>query len=635
MTGRTLDAYKQVPKFLWAYIGAQIGVTPPDMGTLGALYDGRTDTLIDHQMLAYQALIEAMEVLRKLYARRADWLPDKVVVRLGRAWQPALEGQDRQRALAAFEWGTLFALRVALRNGSVFLEHSFAFRSQAALLISNEDWQARRNHFYGHLKLPQDAKAFMEPIVAHLDAGLAKLRDAAQRGELKIDSAIHIDVLAATKPVASVDALRGALFERHPGGQLPEILLEIDSSTHFSWLLLGREPHSRSELLMVYAAVLAHGTSMSAADLARMVPELSPSAIRQMMHRIADERKLRQAADAVLTYMHQHPLARHWGRADLASSDMMSLETTRTVWRARADPRRRTASIGMYTHVRDRWGIFYDQPILLNERQAGAAIEGVIRQSGSEDVAQLAVDTHGYTDYAMSLSRLLGSDLCPRLAHLRDRRLHVPSDHDIPAELAAVTDADVRLDLIERAWDELVRIAASVQSGQCTAVQALTRFGAAAKGQPVYEAGVHLGRLFRSIFLIDYFTIPAFRHEMQHALNRGAAVHTVQRAIHYGKIPVELTRHDASLTAVSSALTLLTNAVMAWNTLHMQRALDAIEVIGGEAMRPEDLRQIAPTHLEGINLRGTFDFPIARYAHRLLPSAASTPDPLSQRRTTA
>lgn len=292
---------------------------------------------------------------------------------------------------------------------------------------------------------------------------------------------------------------------------------------------------------MVYAGVLAHGTSMSAADIVRMVPELSsPSAIRQMMHRIADERKLRQAADAVLVFMHQHPIAQHWGRADLASSDMMSLETTRTVWRARADPRRRTASIGMYTHVRDCWGIFYDQPILLNEPQAGAAIEGVIRQSGSEEVAQLAVDTHGFTDFAMSLSRLLGFDLCPRLAHLRDRRLHVPRDHDIPAELAAVTDAGVRLILIERAWE---------------------------------------------------------------------------RAIHYGKIPLELTRHDASLAAVSSALTLLSNAVMAWNTLHMQRALDAIEAIGGEAMRAEDLRQIAPTHLEGINLRGTFDFPIARYAH--------------------
>ena len=56
MTGRTLDASRHVPRFLWAHVGAQIGVPPPDMGTLTALYDGRTDTLVDHQMLAYQAL---------------------------------------------------------------------------------------------------------------------------------------------------------------------------------------------------------------------------------------------------------------------------------------------------------------------------------------------------------------------------------------------------------------------------------------------------------------------------------------------------------------------------------------------------------------------------------------------------
>lgn len=388
----------------------------------------------------------------------------------------------------------------------------------------------------------------------------------------------------------------------------------------FSWILLGREPRSSTELLMVYAAVLAHGTSMSAADIARMVPELSASAIRQMMSRIADERMLRQAADGVLEFMHRHPIAQHWGRADLASSDMMSLETTKTVWQARADPRRRTASIGVYTHVRDRWGIFYDQPIVLNERQAGVAIEGVIRQSSTDDVAMLAVDTHGYTDFAMGLARALGFDLCPRLAHLRDRRLHVPVDFLVPADLTTITDCDVRLDAIEAIWDDFVRVAASVQSGHCTAVQALARFGSAARGQPLYDGGVHLGRLFRTIFLIDYFTVPVFRGELQHALNRGEAVHNVQRAIHQGKIPVELTRHRHSMMAVSSALTLLTNAVMAWNTEHMQRALDTIEKLGNQPVLPEHLRSIAPTSLEGVNLRGTFDFPIADYVHRLMPS---------------
>jgi hypothetical protein len=139
----------------------------------------------------------------------------------------------------------------------------------------------------------------------------------------------------------------------------------------------------------------------------------------------------------------------------------------------------------------------------------------------------------------------------------------------------------------------------------------------------VYEGGVHIGRLFRSIFLIDYFTNTAFRSELQHVLNRGEAVHSVQRAIHIGKIPVELARRQESLSAVSSALTLLSNILMAWNTAYMQRAIDEIQVATGQPLDSEQLRRIAPTHLEGINLRGTFNFPVARYARRILPSLAS------------
>ena len=80
-------------------------------------------------------------------------------------------------------------------------------------------------------------------------------------------------------------------------------------------------------------------------------------------------------------------------------------------------------------------------------------------------------------------------------------------------------------------------------------------------------------------------------------------------------------------------LGVLSNAVMAWNTMHMQRAVDEIEARSGQAVDVAGLRRIAPTHLDGINLRGTFDFPLAPYAHRVLPS--STPDPTTYRRFSA
>jgi TnpA family transposase len=316
--------------------------------------------------------------------------------------------------------------------------------------------------------------------------------------------------------------------------------------------------------------------------------------------------------------MQRHAIAASWGRADLASSDMMSLETSRRVWQARQDPRRQTASVGIYSHVRDRWGIFHAQPIVLNERQAGAAIEGVVRQERVE-TSQLAVDTHGYTDFAMALSRLLGFDLCPRLRELRQRHLFVPRGMKIPEEIAAVCEASVDAALIEAHWDNLVHLAASVMSGHASAVAALARFGSAARGDPIYEAGVQLGKLLRTAFLADYFVNAGFRRELRRVLNRGEAVNALKRAIYTGRVATAQARRADEMQAVADALSLLANIVMAWNTAQMQAVLD--RWANRRQIVPAELTgRIAPTRLEGINLRGVFRFPVERYAGQLLPS---------------
>src|ERR1700679_4246476 len=163
-----------------------------------------------------------------------------------------------------------------------------------------------------------------------------------------------------------------------------------------------------------------------------MIPQVSAPAVRQAMRWAADERRLAEACGAVLTFMHRHAIATTWGRSDLASSDMMSLETTKRVWQARLGPRRPTPPRGLCPHVRDRWGIFHAQPLILNDqRQAGAAIEAVIRHE-ELDITQLAVDTHGHTGFEMALAKLLGFDLCPRLKALKDRPLFLPRGTPIP-----------------------------------------------------------------------------------------------------------------------------------------------------------------------------------------------------------
>nr|WP_175153569.1 hypothetical protein [Paraburkholderia ultramafica] len=91
------------------------------------------------QAQAAHPVMDALVLLGKLYANKAVGLPPDTGIPLGRAWQRMIAGENRGDALIAFEWATLFALRVALRNGSVYVEHSFSFRSLGMLLIHSNN----------------------------------------------------------------------------------------------------------------------------------------------------------------------------------------------------------------------------------------------------------------------------------------------------------------------------------------------------------------------------------------------------------------------------------------------------------------------------------------------------------------
>ena len=567
--------------------------------------------------------VQALATLRDLYTRGARTLPESTAAPgLGPVWSATIAGGDRERAFRALEVATLFALRRSVRNGSVWIEHSLTFRGRERLFIPAERWQTEAKRHYARLSLPVTPAQFLTPLLTRVRAGVDAVAQAARSGVLRVDDELHLAALPADDEDPEVTKLRAKLDHRIGEVQLPEVILAVDAQVRFSWIMLGREPRSADELLMTYAGILAHGTSLTAAECARMMPQLSAVSIRQAMRWAGDERRLGMACQAVLEFMQGHAIATTWGRSDLASSDMMSMETTKRVWQARLDPRRNTPSIGIYSHVRDRWGIFHAQPFVLNERQAGVAIEGVVRQERME-TSQLAVDTHGYTDFAMALARLLGFDLCPRLKDLKQRQLYVPRGMEVPAEIAAVCVASVDTSLVEAHWDALVHLTASVMSGHSSAVAALARFGSGARGDAIYEAGVQLGRLLRTAFLADYFVNAAFRRELRRVLNRGEAVNALKRAIYTGRVSPAQAKRPDEMQAVADALSLLANIVMAWNTAQMQAVLNRW-ANRRQVIAPELIGRIAPTRLEGINLRGVFRFPIERYADQLLPSQTAS-----------
>ena len=133
----------------------------------------------------------------------------------------------------------------------------------------------------------------------------------------------------------------------------------------------------------------------------------------------------------------------------------------------------------------------------------------------------------------------------------------MPRGIEVPNVLLPITERLTLGNTARRGWDSLVRIAASINGGWCSATTVLDLYGAAAKGDPAYECGNTLGKLLRTIYLCDLLGNPGFRRELQRVLNQGETVHELQRAIHNGPIGARHGRSRQELVAISGALILL------------------------------------------------------------------------------
>jgi len=568
-------------------------------------------------------VIKHLGTLKEMYESTSISLLKNVDIKFAPKWGDVLVSKNRQQAMRGFEAAVLQELRHGLRNGSIWVRDSLSFRNREQLLIPPSQWLKSQKQFYRKLGLPLKSERYTAPLIANLSVGLEALAEAVRKKDVTIeDGDIHLKALEQEEKPSDLDQITHSIFKQIGTAQLSDLIVEMDSHIRFSWTLLGRPPVSSKELLSVYGALLAHGTDKTVSDVAMMIPGVSESSISEAMHLFEEDSLLTGVNTAVVDFIRSHGVADIWGEGVMASSDSMSLEASRHLWIARVDPKNRKYAIGIYTHVLDQWGIIYEQPIVINQRQAGHAIEGLVRQMVSPNVKLLAMDTHGYTNFSMSIGKLIGTDLCPRLKNLKERRLHIPQDLKVPKELESIVERDVSPEHLEAGWDGLIRIAASIMGGWSPAPLLLARFGSAAcRGETIYKAGTSLGYLNRSIFLCDYMTNPTFRREILRIINYGEAIHPLQRAIHKGSMGTSRGRRHEELVAISGSLTLLTNLTMAWTTHKIQSIIDENKRQGKQPIDEEALRHIGPAHFKGINFNGQMQFPINCFAERLIPES--------------
>ena len=134
----------------------------------------------DHKLAAAFATLDAL-------AASPNALPASTPQPFGPSWQALIDQPDRAAALGCFRAATLMALKRALRNRSVSVDHSLSYRAPEDKLIPQKLWQRDRGRFIRDLNLPASSEKYLQRLEAGLSAGLAALAEAVEAGAVAID----------------------------------------------------------------------------------------------------------------------------------------------------------------------------------------------------------------------------------------------------------------------------------------------------------------------------------------------------------------------------------------------------------------------------------------------------------------
>ncbi len=163
---------------------------------------------------------------------------------------------------------------------------------------------------------------------------------------------------------------------------------------------------------------------------------------------------------------------------------------------------------------------------------------------------------------------------------------------------------------IEQYWDDMMRMAGSLTLGKIRASVAIHLLLSSERPSGLTQAIIEAGKINKTLYLLNYIDDEDYRRRILTQLNRGESRHAVARAICHGqKGEIRKCYQDGQEDQLG-ALGLVTNAVVLWNTIYMQAALDHLRN-EDETINEEGEARLPPLRHAHINMLGHYTFTLA------------------------
>ena len=559
---------------------------------------------------AAKPLLQAINILRHLNATNIREIPEDAPIGFVRKrWESLVltqVGIDRR----FYELCVLSELKNALRSGDLWVSGSRQFNDFKEYMLSPGAFtQLQKDGF--RLDVEINSEKYLNKRMQQLQDQFVKVNDLAKLGKLP-DVAITKGILKIT-PLTNLvpdeaTAAMNKVYSLLPHVRITELLLEVDRWTGFTQHFTNlKTEEPASDTILMLTAVLADGINLGLSKMAEACPAMTHTKLSWLAAWHIRDATYSKALAELINAQHHQPLAQVWGEGNTSSSDGQRYRAG-----GRGEPAGQTnlkygtdPSVMIYTHISDRYAPFYSRIINANLRDATFVLDGLLYHESDLKIEEHYTDTAGFTDHVFGLCHLLGYRFAPRIRDLADKKLYLPDKACEYPSLGSMTGGVIQKMHILSQWEDILRLTASISQGTATASLLLRKLGSYPRQNGLAVALREIGKIERTLFVLQWLQDTELRRRVQVGLNKGEARNALARAVFFNRLGEMRDRGFENQNHRASGLNLLVAAIILWNTVYIERALIALRD-KGEPIRDDLIRHLSPLGWEHINLTGDY-----------------------------
>ena len=568
---------------------------------------------------AGQPVLAALSFLKSIEGTTKPDLSSAPLAVVSKSWSRWVIQANGEIERRAYTFCILEQLVEGLRRRDIFVTPSERWSNPQAKLLQGQAWESARPHVCRALNLNATPAPELKVLKQQLEEAYQRTAN-----NLPNNSAVRIEMTKGRETLtirnldkleepASYRSLKEQVEALLPQIDLPEALLEIHAKTGFlnEFTHISEVSASIADFpVSICAVLIAKACNIGLKPLIRQdIPALTRSRLNWVEQNYIRPETLIRANARLVDAQTQIRIAQAWGEGEVASAD--GLRFVVPVRTLNAGPNSKYFGQGRgityYNFTSDQFTGFHGLVVPGTLRDSLVVLVGLLEQQTSLRPREIMTDTSGYSDLVFGLFWLLGYQFSPRLADVGEARfwrLDSNADYGVLDNLAR---QQVKTELIEQNWDDMLRVAGSLKLGTVSASEIVRSLHRGKKPSTLAKAIGELGRVSKTLYLLNYVDDETYRRRILTQLNRGEGRHSLSRVVFYGRRGEVRQPYREGQEDQLSALGLVVNVLVLWNTYYIDAALNHLHSEGVE-VKEKDVARLSPLGYAHINMLGRYHF---------------------------